>query len=783
MMIGNSRIRVLWPFLVVCSFSCASDELQGPGRANEKPTVWLSGRPPEGSLVDYRLHFFWGGWDPDGRISHYEYLVTNNETGVFDPCDTAIVNPCPGREPEVWNPVFGNDSIFQFTADSFVDSTNSSFRDNETDKFEFQRNHTFFLRSVDDGGLRSIPTHISFTSRTLSPTIKVTVPRQVGLNPALVPPITTFRWTAKDFISNEAEQQDPDSVRWIVVSTRPFGLPPYTGDEWANTLDYIRRTPDAPEWSDWHYYKAPNDSGKTWTSPHLDLGPYMFAIQAKDEAGAVTPVFDEANNVRRILASARSTGPILTVTNRFIGTLVTANTKTPLTIVDLPAGIPMEFEFSANAESYGGLVSGYRYGWDILDLNDDEDWDISYTPFVGPRARSPARTFFFGGHTFHIEAIDNSGFKSRVGITINIIPFSMNNDLLFIDDVLEPELSCGWSRTSGGQPCDVEHDAFWEFVLGDLENFNPAVDVVELGVAGISEVPLQTFADYKAVIWNSVGTIGGESASGLARVIRWVDPEQQQTGGKLSPNIVALYMAAGGKVLLVGNHIMSMVVNRTTFTPAFPIIFRYELAGNQSGRYPEQDVGKKGVGENSFAYSECCVNVLDFATIQAPTLIRSAAAGHGCPVHQLRDHVIRTDGLRTALPLDTFPQLDLRPEAAGDPTKFYHESKAGLTADIFNPEYFRLETVCRGVSELFPRRPCFQPIYGNGCLNVDSRIYGETTAFWTSVFGQRVPDSGGVAARSAVWGFQPVFFNPAQVKSALSIILFDEWNLQRVPTP
>jgi hypothetical protein len=30
-----------------------------------------------------------------------------------------------------------------------------------------------------------------------------------------------------------------------------------------------------------------------------------------------------------------------------------------------------------------------------------------------------------------------------------------------------------------------------------------------------------------------------------------------------------------------------------------------------------------------------------------------------------------------------------------------------------------------------------------------------------------------------VWGFEPVFFNPSQVKQALNIILFDEWELPR----
>jgi hypothetical protein len=30
-----------------------------------------------------------------------------------------------------------------------------------------------------------------------------------------------------------------------------------------------------------------------------------------------------------------------------------------------------------------------------------------------------------------------------------------------------------------------------------------------------------------------------------------------------------------------------------------------------------------------------------------------------------------------------------------------------------------------------------------------------------------------------VWGFEPIFFNPDEVKEALNLILFDEWKLPR----
>ena len=107
----------------------------------------------------------------------------------------------------------------------------------------------------------------------------------------------------------------------------------------------------------------------------------------------------------------------------------------------------MSFEWSADASHYGGVVSDYRYGWDILDLSDDSQWDIDFTPFVTERAQSPKRTFFFGTHTFYVEVIDNSGFKSRIGVRLNIVPFTMTKDLLLVDDYREGSQTCMWLTT------------------------------------------------------------------------------------------------------------------------------------------------------------------------------------------------------------------------------------------------------------------------------------------------------------------------------------------------
>jgi hypothetical protein len=212
-----------------------------------------------------------------------------------------------------------------------------------------------------------------------------------------------------------------------------------------------------------------------------------------------------------------------------------------------------------------------------------------------------------------------------------------------------------------------------------------------------------------------------------------------------------MFMEAGGHILLCGESIMTTSINKDFLSPSYPLIFRYELSGNQSGFYWDSEIGVRGIGEGSFAYDDCCLNVVDVAHIQNPSGVRRTPPS--CDVSRVRDRSQKTEGLRACIPMDdsyAFPRLELRPEVAG----------FGKCA------------------ELSPPRTCFQPMYGLECLNASSPVFGAPVAFWTSRFATRVPPAG-VPARSAVWGFEPAYFNPIEVEEALGIILFDEWQLPR----
>ncbi|MFQ5510837.1 MAG: hypothetical protein ACE5EO_03210 [Candidatus Krumholzibacteriia bacterium] len=652
------------------------------------------------------------------------------------------------------------DSVFRFSADVVADS--SIIGSGDLDAFEFVRPHTFFVRAVDDRGARSKAIYRSFTARNLSPLVTILTPPSIGLTLALVPPIPTFQWVAADFIGSKSQTQDPDSTRSILVSTSLFGA------NWDKTMDYVRDNPGAPEWTRWAAYDAPGDSGRFWhPEKPLAFGSYLFAVQVKDEAGAVTPTFDPDRNVKRIRVLNRATGPVLILSNKFMRDFVTSSPNPPIAIMDLPAGIPLSFSWTADASGYGGTVTEYRYGWDMLDLNDDSQWDIDFTPFIGSMARAPTRTWFFGTHTFFVEVVDNSGFKSRAGVTVNIVPFTMERDLLLVDD-WDEGTSLGFLRTKGALPNDTEHDNFWRDMLSDVGGFLPGVDVFP-AKGPMRPIPIGVISHYKTVIWSARGTPIAQTGAILNDMVKF---------GSDEINVLSLFMEAGGKVLVCGSNVMTNAINKNLFPhqgsirgkgPAYPFIFRYESAGNQGSSTSDP------VGETTFGYRDFCLNVLD--TGYGVSARRGGLFGVSCGVTDFRRYDGKTEGLRAAVPIDatySFPRLELRPEVSAF-GKFLYVEQLGLNIDVYNPVYFDL--ACSR-AELSPRRSCFEPMYALECLDETSGIFGEPVAYWTSRFAD-IPNPDGLTARSAVWGFEPVYFNPPQIKEALAIILFDEWQLPR----
>jgi hypothetical protein len=254
------------------------------------------------------------------------------------------------------------------------------------------------------------------------------------------------------------------------------------------------------------------------------------------------------------------------------------------------------------------------------------------------------------------------------------------------------------------------------------------------------------------------------------------NPEQggATTGGKKQPNLLALFLAAGGHLMIAGQHPVSMVVNPSIAGGLrYPIIFQYELEGDQEGRPDIEDPP----GNQSFAFKDLCVDVMDFAITGYS---RWRTQDLNCPVTTLR-HVLptgkRDHGMRAGIPLDpNFPRIELRPETAGV-NKAHQPSEAGLSVEVYNPQYFF--DACQFTPS--HSRACFQPIFGLECLDSSEPTFGQPVAFWTTVYQDRIAEvPGAVQARSVVYGFPPVMFKPAQVKPGIEHILFDEWQLEKL---
>ena len=768
---------VIFTVLAVAAVSaaCSNKTFEGTHKGNQAPTVWLSAGPPEGSTGKYRIQMFWGGWDPDGEIAGYEYLVSNN-VGTFDPADTLGVP---------WLPVAGNDSTFTFSADEPVDTLHA---DNTKQVDVFTRSHTFFIRAIDSEGLRSkTPAYRSFTSRTLSPEVHIERPEVFAYNPAALPQISTFRWKALDWVDDMLLPQDPDSVQYALIP-----VPPSDGFDYEPTIKALQRGEKERYFQHWVWYQAPEDSGKFWTTPVTNPGRYVFAIRAKDEAGAITPVFNPDDppssgtkaNVRRVSVGPLTSGPLMTVQNDYIGSIRTASCNTPTSILDSPAGVPLTFKITATADHYGGTIVGYRYGWDIPDLSDPEQWEIDITPFL-TTATVPPRTFFFGTHTLTMEVVDNSGYCSRVEVKVNIIQFTLDRNLLVVDDDISDEgPDAGWSGT-GSAPNDQEHDRFWADAAAEVGGFDTVIDMIDTKQ---DFIPLATLAQYKSIIWDVYGY--NTNAQGAAQPLlydyiahRPKNPSEAPSG-KLKPNVLALTMAAGGHIMLCGTQPVQEVCHRTyTKGARFPIIFLYELGnglGNSgSVQFPAPDI-ENPVGDLSFAYRELCLETLDFS-LQTTSLRRGNK--QYCRIDFLRPHggtlsAPHDDTMRGAFALDpNFPTLTLRPEAAG-PGQWFEPDHFGLDAEVYNPEYFRQGGACQYVPH--DPRSCFQPIYGLECFDELEPTYHQPIAFWTSAFADRVAEApGAVAARSIVFGFSPVFITPVEMQKALDYIFFDEWKLPK----
>ncbi len=440
--------------IALMAASCSDDIFTGGRKANSRPEIRLTNGPIEGDTTKYRVHFYWLGEDEDGCIDHYELCMADGDPLGFDPADTV----------GSWISTTATDSVFSVRADEY----NGDIEINKTHYGRFEKTHTFFIKAVDDRGARSPTEYRSFTAYNLAPQAIINYPYYPNPEGSSqkVSRIVTFKWYGKDPIEVPWNYQEVDSTRYL----------------WTEfNADVVRDLNMFPEdfehlWSDWYAYDAPGDSGRQTTIGDDEMIPtntsYVFVVQAMDEAGGVTTVFDRRFNVR-YFTPMTPTGPLLKVSDTFLGDFSFIGTGITAKRVSVPPGFEIKFKWTGDASNYGGEVASYRYGWDIAELGDPSQWEVFPSPYI---TSAQAKTFYSGIHTFYIESLDNLGTRTFGAIELSVIPVAMSRDLLFVDDFP----SYDFTPQIYAFPTESEQDEFWTKICLLIKDFDQEQDIYDV---------------------------------------------------------------------------------------------------------------------------------------------------------------------------------------------------------------------------------------------------------------------------------------------------------------
>ncbi len=562
--------------LLALNVGCSPEnELGGVPIPNALPDTRITGQPPSLLEAGFIVRFFWTGTDPDGKIRGYQWKMSNNGIDGISVQDSITIDPATGDTLNPWHFTTVTDTAFVVSADI------SGFPGDQDLDAEDQRNyqtHTLFVRSVDEeGGVDPSPAFISFTATTLLPTIIVDKPSTLSdyRDVQAAPPSVTFGWSGND---PDYELGTPVEVRYLwkealYATDRPPHYNTYlrTRYEFDQHVEELVSFADSA-WSNWVPYSAIDDE-RIITFPNQRMFDdteeqrqvtYIFAIQARDIAGAVSVDRTYGRNVHNVYVSTGMT-PALEIFESQLGRWL-ATGREGVDGRDIASGQDLEFSWSASAASYAGQVVSYRYGWDVADPDDENDagWDVQegLSPL---HLRAPIRSFPSGNHTLTIQAKDNSDQLTRFTILLSVVPVPDRDDqfpVLLIDDVIDRD-SQAWPAQDGITPLDNDRyrDNFWQITLagqGGVAGFEPTRDIIDIEA---QQLTYRRAVNYKVVLWTT--------RYAVANYI-WNEFKPLQSGE--SQFIwLSSYQDKVGNLFLVGDRVLNEFIEERRWM--LPIIF------------------------------------------------------------------------------------------------------------------------------------------------------------------------------------------------------------------
>ena len=538
---------------------CGDNELGlDKRRPNGPPETTLSSGPPDSTdQALYKVQLFWSGTDRDGTVDHFDFIMIDHpsiashidgDPSVDDPTRVAVTVPAPD-DPR-WTGTTSTDSTFVTLADTLRRDPRPGNDETPDDvrRERYERWHTFFVRAVDnEGDVDPTPDYRSFNSRNVAPLVWLTSPIKAGVE-FEGPPVIVFNWDGTDDVG-DGTFKEPVASRHVII-TSPINI--QARYKYTNFPDSLYKLPVGAKWSPWNRWDALDGSGQRAIVRGLALqgefagsGFYLFAVQALDEAGAVTPVFDWASNGKNNVAWIRvngSVGPIMTVKEEFLGTQTFVGGSRPVKL-DIAAGQPLNFQWSADASRYGGEIVAFRYGWNIRDPNDDQQWDQNWSASV---RRSATRSFSTGSQRFFLQVRDNAETITSAVYELTVYTVTRSRDLLWVDDS-DFQTATGSENREDARWIEVFHELAdkWGFL------FDETRDIFDVTENRGKEPPIQKVFDYKSVVW--ANRSGGNQTSALRNLALFFDPipRRNQNAAK-SFNFLNIYLANRGSMWISG---------------------------------------------------------------------------------------------------------------------------------------------------------------------------------------------------------------------------------------
>ena len=518
-------------FVLAATFGCDHEDSIAPNAAPET-TVDATAIDTPGRTVTFQ----WNGRD-DGDVIAFEWrLSANGADGIVDVADTL------GLE---WRRTEASDSTFVLRADLPGD-----------DDLFFQT-YSFYVRAIDDQERRDpSPAHVSVTATTVAPAVRIRE-RTVLSTCMEASSGYGFSWEVTD---TDAVAGDRFEVRWLL---REVGGPE---DSCWSDLDFAAQDPSPiaandPAWSDWVPYVEAGGAGGRHGVASLGVPvgtKYLFAVQARDAAGAVTPTFEWVENVVHF-ATATPRPPLLTLQGRELGVIESAGTDDePALRRALPDGFPLDFEVVAASWPEFDAPFDYRWGVDVANPDDPADtgWRSAWTSdsIVVDGLRLDG-----GSRSVVVQARDRYGVISRLRMEFDVLDIPSRPDqrpLLVVDAIDDAVL----------RPLtDAARDAIVRDWFAAIPDFDSDRDVID-AVYEPERLRLESFVGYRSIVWLVIGS--GE------RRVEAIGPGSEEQAARLGGSwmtALELYQRHVGNVMIAGPGAMRRLLAPLLRNVAWPL--------------------------------------------------------------------------------------------------------------------------------------------------------------------------------------------------------------------